>query len=73
MTKLFIGKPVRLIIPLLNKRGGLTMRKMMNLMMKLASSAVFFVAISTVASTSRYLAYQPETDEAVMKKYLEKH
>lgn len=46
------------------------MRKVRELCMKLVTSAVFAVAVTTLASTSRCFAYQPEGDFELMKKYL---
>lgn len=40
------------------------------LLSKLAMAAVWGVAISTVASTSRFFSYQPSGEEELMRKYL---
>mgnify|MGYP004427082233 FL=1 len=40
------------------------------LLSKLAMAAVWGVAISTLASTSRYFSYQPSGEEELMHKYL---
>lgn len=46
------------------------MEKIKNLIGKLIKISVWAVAITTVASTSRYLAYQPEADGKLAEKYL---
>lgn len=46
------------------------MRKIKTLLLKLATSAAFAVAITTISSTSRYYAYQPELDGKLAEKYL---
>lgn len=46
------------------------MKKIKVLMMRVVASAAFAVAITTVASTSRCFAFQPESDNKVMKKYM---
>lgn len=46
------------------------MNKMRALLAKIAMAAVWGVAISTLTSTSRYFAYQPSGEEALMDKYL---
>lgn len=46
------------------------MQKIKILMGKLITISAWAVAITTVASTSRYLAYQPELDGKVAEKYL---
>lgn len=48
------------------------MKRLKKMLMNLVTSFVFVTAITTVASTSRVLAYQPELDGEVMKKYLKK-
>lgn len=45
------------------------MRKLRELCMKLATSVVFTIAVTTLASTSRCFAFQPESDYELMKKY----
>lgn len=46
------------------------MQRVKMLLSRLAVAAVWGVAISTLASTSRYFVYQPEGEEALMRKYL---
>lgn len=46
------------------------MRKFRELCMKLVTSAVFAVAVTTLTSTSRCFAFQPEKDGELAEKYL---
>lgn len=46
------------------------MQRVKTFLSRIAVAAVWGVAISTLASTSRYFAYQPEGEEALMRKYL---
>jgi len=48
------------------------MQKIKRLMGKIMTMSAWAVAITTVASTSRYFAYQPKSDEKLAKKYLKK-
>ncbi len=45
------------------------MRKVKALCMKLVTSAVFAVAVTTLASTSRCFAFQPKQDGELAEKY----
>lgn len=46
------------------------MYKVKALLSKIAMAAVWGVAISTLASTSRFFSYQPKGEEELMRKYL---
>lgn len=46
------------------------MKNLRKLLWKCSTMAVFAVAFTTIASTSRYLTYQPETDAELAEKYL---
>lgn len=48
------------------------MQKVKRLIGNLVEKTVRAVAMTTVSSTTRYLAYQPEKDEALAEKYLKK-
>lgn len=48
------------------------MKRLKDMLLRFTTCAVFAVAVTTVASTSRVLAYQPDLDAKVMKKYLNK-
>jgi len=48
------------------------MKKARKIIENMTAKAVRAVAMTTVSSTTRYLAYQPKKDQALAEKYLRK-